>query len=162
MKAKNVGAFALGKTGNTVANDKSVGWNWDSGAYNANIGGASTLIIHFYNINAGSCPAVQFRVNYKNGGIFYRSARDGYGFEADWSDFYTTTRKPSAGDVGAYAVIRWSTECLLQVSEHPVICSDIRLYWVIMTGFKQNGDGNLDVYANRDPCYALQHRKHSK
>ncbi|EFB3497500.1 TPA: hypothetical protein RJ685_005115, partial [Escherichia coli] len=37
-----------------------------------------------------------------NGGIFYRSARDGYGFEADWSEFYTTTRKPSAGDVGAY------------------------------------------------------------
>ncbi len=41
----------------------------DSGAYNAMIGGASALIIHF-NINAGSCPAVQFRVNYKNGGIF--------------------------------------------------------------------------------------------
>ncbi|HGT5996998.1 TPA: phage tail protein, partial [Escherichia coli] len=35
-------------------------------------------------------------------GIFYRSARDGYGFEANWSEFYTTTRKPSAGDVGAY------------------------------------------------------------
>ncbi len=80
LKAKNVNAFALDKTGNTVNGDKSVGWNWDSGAYNANIGGASTLIIHFY-INAGSCPAVQFRINYKNGGIFYRSARDGYGFE---------------------------------------------------------------------------------
>ncbi|BCA71966.1 hypothetical protein JE86ST02C_670 (plasmid) [Escherichia coli] len=40
-------------------------------------------------------------VNYKNGGIFYRSARDGYGFEANWSEFYTTTRK-LAGDVGAY------------------------------------------------------------
>ncbi|MFG4070410.1 tail fiber protein, partial [Escherichia coli] len=26
-------AFALGKTGNTVANNKAVGWNWDSGAY---------------------------------------------------------------------------------------------------------------------------------
>uniref|UniRef100_UPI0035B65319 tail fiber protein n=1 Tax=Escherichia coli TaxID=562 RepID=UPI0035B65319 len=48
--------------------DTSVGWNWDSGAYNAMIGGASALILHF-NINAGSCPAVQFRVNYKNGGI---------------------------------------------------------------------------------------------
>ncbi len=94
-------AFALGQTGSTVGNDKAVGWNWNSGVYNANIGGASTLILHF-NMNAGSCPAVQFRVNYKNGGIFYRSARDGYGFEADWSEFYTTTRKPSAGDVGAY------------------------------------------------------------
>ncbi|WP_396015079.1 tail fiber protein [Escherichia coli] len=94
-------AFVLGQTGSTVGNDKAVGWNWNSGVYNANIGGASTLILHF-NMNTGSCPAVQFRVNYRNGGIFYRSARDGYGFEADWSEFYTTTRKPSAGDVGAY------------------------------------------------------------
>ncbi|EFI5528121.1 phage tail protein [Escherichia coli] len=94
-------AFALGQTGSTVGNDKAVGWNWNSGVYNANIGGASTLILHF-NMNAGSCPAVQFRVNYKNGGIFYRSARDGYGFEDNWSAFYTTTYKPSAGDVGAY------------------------------------------------------------
>ncbi|EPY9179490.1 tail fiber protein [Escherichia coli] len=94
-------AFALGQTGSTVGNDKAVGWNWNSGVYDADISGASTLILHF-NMNAGSCPAVQFRVNYKNGGIFYRSARDGYGFEANWSEFYTTTRKPSAGDVGAY------------------------------------------------------------
>ncbi|MFX0808853.1 tail fiber protein [Escherichia coli] len=94
-------AFALGQTGSRVANDKAVGWNWNSGVYDADISGASTLILHF-NMNAGSCPAVQFRVNYKNGGIYYRSARDGYGFEADWSEFYTTTRKPSAGDVGAY------------------------------------------------------------
>ncbi|ENE84655.1 phage tail fiber repeat family protein, partial [Escherichia coli P0304777.2] len=94
-------AFALGQTGSTVGNDKAVGWNSNSGVYNATISGASTLILHF-NMNAGSCPAVQFRVNYKNGGIYYRSARDGYGFEADWSEFYTTTRKPSAGDVGAY------------------------------------------------------------
>ncbi len=96
ISAKNVNAFALRQTGNTVNGDTSVGWNWDSGAYNAMIGGASALILHF-NINAGSCPAVQFRVNYKNGGISYRSARDGYGFELGWSDFYTTTRKPSAG-----------------------------------------------------------------
>ncbi|MCV4703059.1 tail fiber protein [Escherichia coli] len=94
-------AFALGQTGSTVGNDKAVGWNSNSGVYNATISGASTLILHF-NMNAGSCPAVQFRVNYKNGGIYYRSARDRYGFEADWSEFYTTTRKPSAGDVGAY------------------------------------------------------------
>ncbi len=115
LKASHVGAFALGKTGSTVANDKAVGWNWSSGAYNANIGGASTLIIHFY-MGDGSCPAAQFRINYKNGGIFYRSARDGYGFEADWSEFYTTTRKPSAGDVGAYTRTgNGTSKCLLQV-----------------------------------------------
>ncbi|HFM2333899.1 TPA: tail fiber protein, partial [Escherichia coli] len=59
ISAKNVNAFALRQTGNTVNGDTSVGWNWDSGAYNAMIGGASALILHF-NINAGSCPAVQF------------------------------------------------------------------------------------------------------
>ncbi len=94
-------AFALGQTGSRVANDKAVGWNWNSGVYDADIKGATALILHF-NMNTGSCPAVQFRVNYRNGGIFYRSARDGYGFEANWSAFYTTTYKPSAGDVGAY------------------------------------------------------------
>ncbi|ENI0771301.1 phage tail protein [Shigella flexneri] len=101
LKASHVGAFALGQTGSRVANDKAVGWNWNSGVYDADISGSTTLILHF-NMNTGSCPAVQFRVNYTNGGIFYRSARDDYGFEADWSEFYTTTRKPSAGDVGAY------------------------------------------------------------
>lgn len=102
LTPEDIGAFASGKTGGTVANDKAVGWNWSSGAYNATIDGASTLILHFY-MGEGSCPAAQFRINYKNGGIFYRSARDGYGFEADWSEFYTTTRKPSASDVGAYS-----------------------------------------------------------
>ncbi|HFM3945490.1 TPA: tail fiber protein, partial [Escherichia coli] len=61
LKASHVGAFALGKTGSTVANDKAVGWNWSSGAYNATISGASTLIIHFY-MGEGSCPAAQFRI----------------------------------------------------------------------------------------------------
>ena len=88
LKASHVGAFALGQTGSRVANDKAVGWNWNSGVYDADISGASTLILHF-NMNAGSCPAVQFRVNYRNGGIFYRSARDGYGFEEDWTQIYT-------------------------------------------------------------------------
>ncbi|HAI5335047.1 TPA: phage tail protein, partial [Escherichia coli] len=55
LTPKNIGAFASGKTGDTVANDKAVGWNWSSGAYNATIGGASTLILHF-NIGEGSCP----------------------------------------------------------------------------------------------------------
>ncbi|HGV6171926.1 TPA: prophage tail fiber N-terminal domain-containing protein, partial [Escherichia coli] len=46
-------AFALGQTGRRVANDKAVGWNWNSGVYDADISGASTLILHF-NMNAGS------------------------------------------------------------------------------------------------------------
>ncbi|ENC86621.1 phage tail fiber-like protein, partial [Escherichia coli P0301867.11] len=47
-------AFALGQTGSRVANDKAVGWNWNSGVYDADIKGATALILHF-NMNTGSC-----------------------------------------------------------------------------------------------------------
>ncbi|ENH09996.1 phage tail fiber repeat family protein, partial [Escherichia coli P0301867.7] len=36
-------AFALGQTGSRVANDKAVGWNWNSGVYDADIKGATAL-----------------------------------------------------------------------------------------------------------------------
>ncbi|EGK9615682.1 phage tail protein [Escherichia coli] len=147
LKASHVGAFALGKTGSTVANDKAVGWNWSSGAYNATLSGASTLILHFY-MGEGSCPAAQFRINYKNGGIFYRSARDGYGFEADWSEFYTTTRKPSAGDVGALPLSGGQLNGALGIGTSSALGGNSIVLGDNDTGFKQNGDGNLDVYAN--------------
>ncbi|HAL1685688.1 TPA: phage tail protein [Escherichia coli] len=147
LTPKNIGAFASGKTGDTVANDKAVGWNWSSGAYNATTGGASTLILHF-NIGEGSCPAAQFRVNYKNGGIFYRSARDGYGFEADWSEFYTTTRKPTAGDVGALPLSGGQLNGALGIGTSSAPGGNSIVLGDNDTGFKQNGDGNLDVYAN--------------
>ncbi|HBB7619778.1 TPA: tail fiber protein [Escherichia coli] len=147
LKASHVGAFALGKTGSTVANDKAVGWNWSSGAYNATFSGASTLILHFY-MGEGSCPAAQFRINYKNGGIFYRSARDGYGFEADWSEFYTTTRKPSAGDVGALPLSGGQLNGALGIGTSSALGGNSIVLGDNDTGFKQNGDGNLDVYAN--------------
>ncbi|EHE2746738.1 phage tail protein [Escherichia coli] len=147
LTPKNIGAFASGKTGDTVANDKAVGWNWSSGAYNATIGGATTLILHF-NIGEGSCPAAQFRVNYKNGGIFYRSARDGYGFEADWSEFYTTTRKPTAGDVGALPLSGGQLNGALGIGTSSALGGNSIVLGDNDTGFKQNGDGNLDVYAN--------------
>ncbi|WP_276376884.1 phage tail protein, partial [Escherichia coli] len=147
LTPKNIGAFASGKTGYTVANDKAVGWNWSSGAYNATTGGASTLILHF-NIGEGSCPAAQFRVNYKNGGIFYRSARDGYGFEADWSEFYTTTRKPTAGDVGALPLSGGQLNGALGIGTSSALGGNSIVLGDNDTGFKQNGDGNLDVYAN--------------
>ena len=147
LTPKNIGAFASGKTGDTVANDKAVGWNWSSGAYNETTGGASTLILHF-NIGEGSCPAAQFRVNYKNGGIFYRSARDGYGFEADWSEFYTTTRKPTAGDVGALSLSGGQLNGALGIGTSSALGGNSIVLGDNDTGFKQNGDGNLDVYAN--------------
>ncbi|EEY3179733.1 phage tail protein [Escherichia coli] len=125
-------AFALGKTGETLADTDAVAWNLDSGAYCAQDGGASSLILHF-NTGEGSCPAVQFRVNYRNGGIFYRSARDGYGFEADWERLFTTTGGTLDGAVGIGAQNTLGGHSLALGRGD--------------TGLKQNGDGNLDVYA---------------
>nr|WP_258054748.1 hypothetical protein [Escherichia coli] len=94
ISAKNVNAFALRQTGNTVNGDTSVGCFVKVSAVNKKylIQWCTALIFTSY------FGAVLYNSVMKNGlGISsYRSARDGYGFELGWSDFYTTTRKPSA------------------------------------------------------------------
>ncbi|MGV8003413.1 phage tail protein [Photorhabdus temperata subsp. temperata] len=100
LSAGDVGAFKLGLTG-TYSVDNQVPWNADTGLYDLQRPGDSQLVAHFYN-GSGSCPAFQLRVVYRNGGIAYRSARDSYGFEEDWTNIYTTKNKPSAEDVGAF------------------------------------------------------------
>ncbi|MEW4342866.1 phage tail protein [Vibrio diabolicus] len=57
-----------------------VPWNVKSGVYNYQHPGESKLILHLWS-GFGSVPAAQLLFNYKNGGIYYRSARDKYGFE---------------------------------------------------------------------------------
>ncbi|EDW2284547.1 phage tail protein [Salmonella enterica subsp. enterica] len=155
LSAVDVNAFALGMTGDTLENDKSVGWNWKSGVYNVSTGGASSLILHF-NMNIGSCPAVQFCVNYKNGGISYRSARDDFGFELDWTEFYTTTRKPSAGDVGALPVSGGVINGNLGIGTPNILGGSSIVLGDNDTGLKQNGDGLLDIYANGVQVFRFQ------
>ncbi|EDK4615461.1 phage tail protein [Salmonella enterica] len=155
LSAADVNAFALGMTGDTPENDKSVGWNWKSGIYNVSTGGASKLILHF-NMNIGSCPAVQFYVNYKNGGISYRSARDDFGFELDWTEFYTTTRKPSAGDVGALPVSGGVINGNLGIGTPNILGGSSIVLGDNDTGLKQNGDGLLDIYANGVQVFRFQ------
>ncbi|EAB2190885.1 phage tail protein [Salmonella enterica] len=156
LSAADVNAFALGMTGDyTLENDKSVGWNWKSGVYNVPTGGASRLILHF-NMNIGSCPAVQFCVNYKNGGISYRSARDDFGFELDWTEFYTTTRKPSAGDVGALPVSGGVINGNLGIGTPNILGGSSIVLGDNDTGLKQNGDGLLDIYANGVQVFRFQ------
>ncbi|EBQ4422234.1 phage tail protein [Salmonella enterica] len=156
LSAADVNAFALGMTGDyTLENDKSVDWNWKSGVYNVPTGGASSLILHF-NMNSGSCPAVQFCVNYKNGGISYRSARDGFGFELDWTEFYTTTRKPSAGDVGALPVSGGVINGNLGIGTPNILGGSSIVFGDNDTGIKQNGDGLLDIYANGVQVFRFQ------
>ncbi|HFQ8173906.1 TPA: tail fiber protein, partial [Escherichia coli] len=36
----------------------------------------------------------QMKAHYRNGGLFYRSSRDGYGFEEDWAEVYTSKNLP--------------------------------------------------------------------
>ncbi|HAF7194509.1 TPA: phage tail protein [Salmonella enterica subsp. enterica serovar Napoli] len=156
LSAADVNAFALGMTGDyTLENDKSVGWNWKSGVYNVPTGGASKLILHF-NMNIGSCPAVQFCVNYKNGGISYRSARDDFGFELDWTEFYTTTRKPSAGDVGALPVSGGVINGNLGIGTPNILGGSSIVLGDNDTGLKQNGDGLLEIYANGVQVFRFQ------
>ncbi|HHZ0260613.1 tail fiber protein, partial [Escherichia coli] len=135
-------AFALGKTGNTVANNKAVGWNWDSGAYCAQDGGASKMVLHFYT-GEGSCPAMQFLVDYKNRGIFYRSARDGYGFEADWSEFYTTSRKPTPADILALALSGGSMSGSIKFINDAFLIWERNTDWAKI-GFKNDSDADSD------------------
>ncbi|HHZ0260603.1 tail fiber protein, partial [Escherichia coli] len=135
-------AFALGKTGNTVANNKAVGWNWDSGAYCAQDGGASKMVLHFYT-GEGSCPAMQFLVDYKNRGIIYRSARDGYGFEADWSEFYTTSRKPTPADILALALSGGSMSGSIKFINDAFLIWERNTDWAKI-GFKNDSDADSD------------------
>ncbi|CDL80963.1 tail fiber domain-containing protein [Xenorhabdus szentirmaii] len=102
LNAADVGAFHRGLK-DTVSKD-NVPWNAASGIYNANYGGHTQIIVHFNMGTSGfSTPSLQLKSVYKNNSIAYRSARDGYGFEEPWTEFYTTKNKPSASDVDAYS-----------------------------------------------------------
>lgn len=65
-------------------------WDAKSGMYNLSLDGASQMVFHL-NQRLGSCPSAQFKFDYKNRGIWYRTARDKFGFEADWSELLTHT-----------------------------------------------------------------------
>ncbi|WP_258305536.1 phage tail protein [Pectobacterium polaris] len=99
--ATDIGAFPLGFTG-TVNNDE-VAWDANSGVYRAQYPGAGQMLIHFHGAGA-SCPSLQFLGEYGNGGLSYRTARDGMGFEHSWAKIYTTQFKPTAADVGALPI----------------------------------------------------------
>ncbi len=64
-------------------------------------------------------------------------------------NFYTTTRKPSAGDVGALPLSGGGQlNGALGIGTSSALGGNSIVLGDNDTGFKQNGDGNLDVYAN--------------
>ncbi|NAP77967.1 short-chain fatty acid transporter, partial [Escherichia coli] len=88
LTAAHVAAFARRATDTYADADGGVPWNAESGAYNVTRSGDSYILVNFYT-GVGSCRTLQMKAHYRNGGLFYRSSRDGYGFEEDWAEVYT-------------------------------------------------------------------------
>ena len=93
LTAAHVAAFARRATGSYADADGGVPWNAESGAYNVTRTGDSYILVNFYT-GVGSCRTLQMKAHYRNGGLFYRSSRDGYGFEEDWAEVYTSKNLP--------------------------------------------------------------------
>ncbi|EFW3899743.1 tail fiber protein, partial [Shigella dysenteriae] len=108
LTPENIGAFARRSTGAYADSDGAVPWNAESGAYNVTRSGDSYILVNFYT-GVGSCRTLQMKAHYRNRGLFYRSSRDGYGFEEDWAEVYTSKNlPPESYPVGA--PIPWSSD----------------------------------------------------
>ncbi|EJE5780014.1 tail fiber protein, partial [Escherichia coli] len=93
LTAAHVAAFARRATDTYADADGGVPWYAESGAYNVIRSADSYILVNFYT-GVGSCPTLQMKAHYRNGGLFYRSSRDGYGFEEDWAEVYTSKNLP--------------------------------------------------------------------
>ncbi|HAL7883975.1 TPA: phage tail protein [Escherichia coli] len=93
LTAAHVAAFARRATDTYADADGGVPWNAESGAYNVTRSSDSYILVNFYT-GVGSCRTLQMKAHYRNGGLFYRSSRDGYGFEEDWAEVYTSKNLP--------------------------------------------------------------------
>ncbi|ENS2552037.1 tail fiber protein [Escherichia coli] len=93
LTAAHVAAFARRATDTYADADGGIPWNAESGAYNVTRSGDSYILVNFYT-GVGSCQTLQMKAHYRNGGLFYRSSRDGYGFEEDWAEVYTSKNLP--------------------------------------------------------------------
>ncbi|EFK2594300.1 TPA: prophage tail fiber N-terminal domain-containing protein [Escherichia coli] len=93
LTAAHVAAFARRATDTYADADGGVPWNAESGAYNVARSGDTYILVNFYT-GVGSCRTLQMKAHYRNGGLFYRSSRDGYGFEEGWAEVYTSKNLP--------------------------------------------------------------------
>ncbi|EQB9579935.1 tail fiber domain-containing protein [Escherichia coli] len=100
LTAAHVAAFARRATDTYADADGGVPWNAESGAYNVTRSGGTYILVNFYT-GVGSCRTLQMKAHYRNGGLFYRSSRDGYGFESGWEQVYTTGFMPQPADINA-------------------------------------------------------------
>ena len=122
--------------------DGGVAWNKPSGIYLwMRKGGGSNLLVSHMFVNTGaSTPAAQLMFDYRNGGMWYRTARDAYGFEQDWAKVYTEAQKPTPSELGAYTKAETDQKIAQAVSDS----TDLnKIYPVgIVTWFNSNVDPN--------------------
>lgn len=119
-----------------------VAWNQPSGIYTelTSDGGAELLVLNLFCNTKASTPSAQLKFRYKNGGMWYRTARDAFGFEDVWSKVYTEAQKPTPSEIGAYTKAETDQKIAQAVSDS----TDLnKIYPVgIVTWFNSNVDPN--------------------
>ncbi|AFQ96160.1 tail fiber protein [Enterobacteria phage UAB_Phi87] len=128
-------------TGTEVGDSDGIAWNAKTGLYNVTgySGGSTQLVFQMYQ-GASSTPSAQLKFNYRNGGFWYRSSRDGFGFEEDFTQIYTEKYKPTPSAIGAYTKAETDQKIAQAVSDS----TDLnKIYPVgIVTWFNSNVNPN--------------------
>lgn len=127
--------------GTEVGDGDGIAWNARTGLYNVTMEtGRATQLVYQMFIGGGSTPSAQFKFIYRNGGVFYRTARDGYGFEKAWSKIYTNQDKPTPSEIGAYTKAETDQKIAKAISDS----TDLnKIYPVgIVTWFNSNVNPN--------------------
>ena len=127
--------------GTEFGDGDGISWNSRTGLYNVTgKSGGSTQLVYQMFLGGGSTPTAQLKFSYGNGGISYRTARDGYGFEKAWAKIYTDQDKPTPSDIGAYT----KAETDQRIAEAVSDSTDLnKIYPVgIVTWFNSNVNPN--------------------
>lgn len=118
-----------------------VAWDQPSGIYlETKSSGQNRLVLHMASNAKALTPSAQLRFESKNGGMWYRSARDTLGFEVEWSKIYTEAQKPTPSEIGAYTKAETDQKIAQAVSDS----TDLnKIYPVgIVTWFNSNVNPN--------------------
>ena len=130
-------------TGSASEADGGVGVAWDAktGLYKVTntTGRSSSLVYHMF-LGTSSTPSAQLKFSFKNGGMWYRTSRDAYGFEVNWSKVYTEAQKPTPSEIGAYTKAETDQKIATAISDS----TDLnKIYPVgIVTWFNSNVNPN--------------------
>lgn len=132
-----------GYTGGASEADGSdgVAWNAKTGLYTvSNAAKTYTYLVYNMFLGDGSTPSAQLKFQFENGGMWYRTSRDAYGFEVNWSKVYTEAQKPKPSDIGAYTKAETDQKIAEAISDS----TDLnKIYPVgIVTWFNSNVDPN--------------------